>query len=576
MSTDTRTSAAFDELAALRALVVELRGTVEQQRRSITEQDRAVDEQRRALDEERRVLAETSAAYAALQQQHELLREELALVLRWAYARRRERFVEAAGQKLLFCELESETPPAAEPEPHEESSLPQRPRPRRQPRQLKLEHLPQERIEHDVPESEKVCDGCGRAKAKIGADESKVLNYRPAELTLEVHVLPKYACPCCKDGVTSPAVPPRPLAKSIAGPGLISYIVVSKFGDHLPLYRQEDILVRHGVHIPRSTLCDWVQGTAEVLTPLFALMKRLVLQSSVMWTDDTTVRLLDPQAEGGSRTARFWTYIGDTEHPYTVYDFTPSRQRDGPATFLSRYQGYLHADAYGGYDGIYWESQGQILEVACGAHVRRKFVEAQSHAPADCARMLEWFRQLYDIEDRARELSVADRAALRQSEAVPILSRMKELLDTLAPRALPKSSLGKAVTYARNQWQAFCRYTTDGRLTIDNNVSERTLRAQAIGRKNWLFLGHEQAGSRAAVLLTILAGAKQHRLEPWAYLTDVLLHLACQEKPDLERFLPDRWAATHPEFRLQHRLEESRAKRTRQQARRAARRRNAS
>ena len=530
-----------------------------------------------ALDEERRVLAETSAAYAALSQEHAHVREELALVLRWAFARRRERLLDAPGQRLLFTELES-APPAAEPEPEPaaaESAESQQPRCRRRPpRQLKLEHLPQERIEHDVPETEKVCDGCGRAKAKIGEDESKVLNYRPAELTVEVHVLPKYACPCCQAGVTSPDVPPRPLEKSMAGPGLLSHIVVSKFGDHLPLYRQEDILVRHGVHIPRSTLCDWVQGTAEVLTPLFALMKRLLLQSEVLWTDDTTVRLLDRTAEGGSRTARFWTYIGDAGHPYTVYDFTPSRAREGPATFLSKYQGYLHADAYGGYDGIYLASQGQIIEVACGAHVRRKFFDARSHAPADCARMLEWFRQLYDIEDRARDLPPADRAALRQSEALPILSRMKESLAALAVRALPKSSLGKAVTYARNQWEAFCRYTTDGRLTIDNNVSERTLRAQAIGRKNWLFVGHEKAGPRAAVLLTILAGAKRHRLEPWAYLTDVLLHLACQEQPDLERFLPDRWAAAHPEYVLQHRLEESRAQRARQQARRAARRRN--
>ena len=553
MSTDTLDLP--DDVAALRALIAD---------------------QRRELEEHRRVLDETSAAYAALSQEHAHLREELELIRRWAFARRRERFIEAPGQRLLFSELESEPPQPAAPEPALAASAEsQPPRRRRPPRKLKLEHLPHERIEHDVPETEKVCDGCGRPKTKIGEDESSVLNYRPAELTVEVHVLPKYACPCCQDGVTSPAVPPRPLEKSIAGPGLLSHIVVSKFGDHLPLYRQEDILVRHGVHIPRSTLCDWVQGTAEVLTPLFALMKRLLLQSSVLWTADTTVRLLDRAAAGGSRTARFWTYIGDAEHPYTVYDFTLSRERDGPATFLSKYRGYLHADAYGGYDGIYLASQGQILEVACGAHVRRKFVDAQGHRPADCARMLEWFRQLYDIEDRARDLPVADRAALRQSEAVPILSRMKESLAALAENALPKSSLGKAVTYARNQWEAFCRYTTDGRLTIDNNVSERTLRAQAIGRKNWLFVGHEKAGPRAAVLLTILAGAKRHRLEPWAYLTDTLLHLACQEQPDLERFLPDRWAAEHPQYVLQHRLEESRANRTRQQARRAARRRNA-
>jgi len=328
-------------------------------------------------------------------------------------------------------------------------------------------------------------------------------------LEVEVHVLPKYACSCCKDGVVSPPVPPRPLERALPGPGLLSQIIVGKFSDHLPLYRQEDIFTRHGLHISRSTLCDWVRGAAELLTPLAAWQRQRVLQSPVLWTDDTTVRLLDREATGGSRQARFWTYIGDDEHPYAVYDFTPSRARAGPAEFLQDYQGYLHADAYSAYDGIYLDSDGRIIEVACGAHIRRKFVDAQSAAPADSAQMVERFRQLYDIEDRARDLTVAERAALRQSAALPILARMRTHLDELSGRALPKSSLGKAVTYARNQWDAFCRYTTDGRLTIDNNVSERTLRTQAIGRKNWMFLGHEDAGPRAAVLCTIIAGARR-------------------------------------------------------------------
>jgi hypothetical protein len=187
--------------------------------------------------------------------------------------------------------------------------------------------------------------------------------------------------------------------------------------------------------------------------------------------------------------------------------------------------------------------------------------------------VLEWFRQLYDVEDRARELSAAERLALRRAESVPVLARMQAYLDECSAAVLPKSSFGQAVTYARNQWQAFQRYTEDGRLTIDNNVSERTLRAQAIGRKNWLFLGHQNAGPRAAVLYTILAGAKRHRLEPWAYLTDVLLHLAGAEQPDLRPLLPNRWAAAHPQHVLTHRLDESRQKLARQQARRAERRR---
>jgi hypothetical protein len=326
------------------------------------------------------------------------------------------------------------------------------------------------------------------------------------------------------------------------------------------------------LHLPRSTLCDWVRGAAELLTPLYALKKQRVLGSDVVWTDDTSVRLLDREAQGGSRKGRFWTYIADGAQPYSVYDFTPTWQRDGPTRFLAEFRGYLHGDAYGGYDGIVLESDGRIVKVACGAHLRRKFVDARSTQPRECAQFLEWFRQLYEIEDRARDLAPAERQALRARESVPVLDRMEQSLDELSPVALPKSPLGKALAYARHQWAAFRRYTEDGRLTIDNNVSERTLRAQAIGRKNWLFLGHAEAGPRASVLYTVLAGAKRHRLEPWIYLTHVLLHLA-GGSADLESLLPDRWAAAHPEQVLAHRLDESRQRQARQQRRRAERRR---
>ena len=263
--------------------------------------------------------------------------------------------------------------------------------------------------------------------------------------------------------------------------------------------------------------------------------------------------------------------IGDANHPYSVYDFTMSRARDGPAAFLKDYRGFLQADAYGGYDGIFHGSDGGILEVACWAHARRKFFDARSNAPREANQVLEWIQQLYDVEDRAREFTAADRQALRQLESVPILDRIKNYLDDLSRRMLPKSALGKAITYGRNQWDALERYVTDGRLTIDNNVSERTLRLQAIGRKNWEFLGSADAGPRAAVLFTILAGAKRHRLEPWAYLRDVLLHLSVGDT-DLERLLPDRWGASHPEHVLEHRLDESRRKASRKKHARQRRR----
>jgi transposase len=437
-------------------------------------------------------------------------------------------------------------------------------------RRTSLDHLPHHRIVHDVPEDEKTCSCCGGVKQCIGEDCSRVLDFVPAKLEVIVHVLPKYACPKCRNGVASPPVPPKPIPGGIAGAGLVAFVVVSKCADHLPLYRLEDILTRHGVYLSRSTLCDWFRNAATVLEPLAELQRMLVLRSPVIWTDDTPVTVLGGEKPGSSK-GRFWVYIGDELYPYSVYDFTMSRSRDGPAAFLADYHGFLQADAYGGYDGIYLGSNGSIVEVACWAHARRKFYDARPNAPRQANQVLEWIRQLYDVEDRARDFTPEERQALRQRESVPILDRLETYLDELSPRILPKSALGKALTYARNQRAALRRYVSDGRLTIDNNVSERTLRLQAIGRKNWEFLGSEAAGPRAAVLFTILAGAKRHRLEPWAYVRDVLLRLSAGET-DLESMLPDRWGASHPEHVLQHRLDESRRKAARQKGKRERRR----
>ena len=223
------------------------------------------------------------------------------------------------------------------------------------------------------------------------------------------------------------------------------------------------------------------------------------------------------------------------------------------------------------YDAMFSDIGSNVLEVACWSHARRRFFEAVGNSPREAHQVLEWIRQLYDLEDRAHDWSIDARRELRAGEAIPVLGRIETYLTELAPTALPKTALGKAVTYTRNQWEALRRYTEDGRLTIDNNVSERTLRHQAIGRKNWLFLGSEAAGPRAAVLYTILVGAKRHHIEPWVYVRDLLLRVHADDQ-HLEELLPDHWAAAHPEAILNHRLEESRAKAIRTRARRAHRR----
>ncbi len=556
-------------LAAYRQSV-QLEQQAEEAKQRVEEAQRRAAESEQQAVELNRVLDETAASFEDLKQEHAAALHELAWYKRWAFGRRRERFTEGEGQGHLFdldppTEAESEDSTGLE----EQAGTAVKSHHRRKRRKIDWEKLRQVHHEHDLSDEEKVCSCCGLAMDCIGEDVTRELEYEPAKLEAHIHTRPKYACRRCKDGVRAAPLPSRPIPGGIAGPGLVTEVFVGKFGDHLPLYRLEDVFARYGVYIPRSTMCDWMKSVAELLRPLYDLQRTLVLQSSLMWTDDTPITVLG--GSKGSFRGHFWVYIGDEEHPYSVYDFTTSHSRDGPSRFLRSYSGYLHADAYTGYDAIFLAAGSNIIEVACWSHARRRFFEAAKSFPRESHQVLEWIRQLYDIEDRAVEWPAEARRDLRVREANPVLDKIGVYLAELARRTLPKSSLRKAVNYARNQWEALRRYTEDGRLTIDNNVSERTLRHQAIGRKNYLFLGNETAGPRAAVLYTILAGAKRHRIEPWAYVRDLLLRLHGEDSR-LEEMLPDRWAAAHPEAILNHRLEESRTKAVRTRARRAHRR----
>jgi transposase len=554
--------AAFKEATERERHVAELEQSLAASTQLATESEQQAAELSRVLDE-------TAASYQTLQQEHEAALDELAWYKRWAFGRRRERLPEVEGQGHLF-DLDTPAVDALDestPQPEAETEV--KGHRRRKKRQIDWDKLRQVRHDHDLDDEEKVCSCCGLPMDCIGEDVTRELDYEPAKLIGHIHVRPKYGCRRCKDGVSAAPLPSRPIPGGIAGPGLITEVYVSKFGDHLPLYRLEDILTRYGVYISRSTLCDWMKAVAHLFRPLYELQRERVLQSSVMWTDDTHITVLGGRQ--GSFKGYFWTYIGDPQHPYSVYDFTNRRTRDGPTSFLESYSGYLHADAYTGYDAMFLDVGSGVIEVACWSHARRKFFNAVNSYPRQSHQVLEWIRQLYDIEDRAHDRSNEARRELRGLEANPVLDKIEAYLAELATTVLPKSSLAKAVTYARNQWKALRRYTEDGRLTIDNNVSERTLRHQAIGRKNYLFLGSEAAGPRAAVLYTIMAGAKRHRIEPWAYARDLLIHLHGDD-PCLEDMLPDRWAAAHPEAILNHRLEESRTKAIRTRARRAHRR----
>ena len=402
----------------------ELRQQAEAEHQRAEAEHQRADDAHRRIAELERILDATAADYDRLQEEHAELLETLALLRRYVFGPRRERCADDPNQGHLF-----DLPAEPEPEPIAPSPAddpaPPRPRPARISRRARFEHLPHIRIEHDLPEAEKTCSCCGGLQGRIGEDESRELEFIPARLEVRVHVLPKYACSKCRDGVASPPVPPKPTPGGIAGPGLVAFVVVSKFADHLPLYRLEDILTRHGVYLSRSTLCDWVRDAAVVLEPLAALQKDLVLQSPVIWTDDTPVTVLGGD-EPGSTTGRFWAYIGDDEHPYTVYDFTMSRSRDGPAAFLTRLPRLPPGRCL-------WRLRRDLPRLRrrrswkwpAGRTRGGKFYDARSNAPREANEILEWIRQLYDIEDRALGRSAEERLALRQRESVPILDRIE-------------------------------------------------------------------------------------------------------------------------------------------------------
>jgi transposase len=527
----------------------------------------------RELVHVRGVLTETAVACEAQQAQLEKLRAELELLQRYLFGRRRERFVDSPGQGRLFDPPSEEEQASSEPDlaEAEESSSPRRKRRGHGWGKLPA-HLPREEVLLDVPESERTCGCCGEPLVRIGEDRAERVDYRPAKIVIKVLVTPKYACPKKHGGVKQREAPPAPMAGGRFDFGLVAQVVTSKVADHLPLYRQQDVLARAGIELSRSTLCDIMAGAAELLAPLAALLRQRVLAGWLLGADDTPVRLLDPALSEGVRLARFWLYRGCDDAPYNVFDFHESRSRDGPREFLETFRGWVKVDAYGVDGGVYLASGGRIRASCCLAHARRKFEEALSSHPTLAAQALGFFRQLYDLEDRALEFSTEARHALRQSETVPLLAKLRAWADEQAGLVLPKLKLGVALGYLRNQWEPLTNYVEDGRLPIDNNATERDLRALTIGRKNWMFIGSPEAGPRAALLYTVVASAARHDLDIWAYLRDAMEQLATGPT-DLASLLPDVWAAAHPEsiraYRGREREAQATAKRDRRNRRRA-------
>lgn len=432
-------------------------------------------------------------------------------------------------------------------------------------------HLEREIIRHELSDEQRACPCCGELRHEIDVVSSEQLELIPARLKVLQHDRVKYACRSCGENVAIADKPPQPIEKGLPAAGLCAHTVLSKFGDHQPLYRQEDIHSRLGFTIRRSTLCGWQAALAELATPLVERMKLLVLQSKVIHTDDTSIKMLEP-GRGRTRTAKFWPYLGDWLHPYAVYDFTLSRERDGPQKFLSGFEGYLQADAYSGYDCIY--AGDKVVEVACWIHARRYWHQAVDNDPVRANTALGFIARLSQIETQLREAYPernlqGDRdfdavAAARREHSLPILREFKTWLDSESEdrRILPKSLIRTALTYTLNQWEALCRYAEQGYLSFDNNVAERLVKFPAIGRKNFLFVGSERGGRGAAVMYSLVSSAKANGVEPYAWLRDVFTRLPYNREGgafaesasgnpvtsgDLDELLPDRWLRANPE-----------------------------
>jgi len=403
------------------------------------------------------------------------------------------------------------------------------------------QHLPRHRTEYHPAAEDLVCRECTGELKPIGEEASEQLEYVPASLFVRVHARIKYACPHCQGNVVCGSLPVQPIDKGLPGPGLLAHVLTSKYGDHLPLNRLEGIFQRQGVELSRSTLCDWVGASASLLEPLVQEMRVDLLSSRKIHTDDIPVPVLDKDRTS-TKTGRLWTYVGDAEHEHIVFDYTPDRSRDGPQRFLAGYQGYLQADAYAGYDIVY--AGKQVIEVGCWAHARRKFFDAIKSDPARSRIALAHIRALYEVEKQGRELSAAERCELRVAEAKPQLNTFKSWLDAESQKVLPKSPIGEAIGYACAQWVALTRYLEDGILEPDNNRAERALRRVAVGRKNWMFAGSDEGGRRAAIVYSLIASCAALKIDPYAYLRDVIERIpSCSGASELRLLTPKAWKA---------------------------------
>jgi transposase len=475
------------------------------------------------------------------------LQQELARYKKWCYGPRADRLQAGGDVAQMLLDFAGELdrkpvraddlPPAAE--PVAELRRVQRRKGRRN--LANFESLPVTTRVYELNAEQRACPCCGADRKEIGADKSWQIEYLPGHFERIQHLRKKYACPNCESAgdnpsITAAAKPEAAVDKGLAGPGLLAYIVTSKFSDYLPLYRLEDIFARQGFEISRATQSVWCGDVADLVEPLYELMAERVRASHVVATDDTIMPML---SKDKTANARMWVYVGDGGSPYNVFDFTLNRGRDGPKYFLKDYRHVLLADAYGGYNGVV--AGNEITRAGCWAHVRRKVIEAEKAAPEIAREAAAFVRALYAVEQQAKELSAAERLLLRRANSAPVLSGLRENLLVWKEQLLPKHPMAEAVNYALGQWEELNVFCSDGAVPIDNNVSEREMKRVVLNRKNSLFVGNARGGRTAAILASLTSTCRRHDMDPQMYLTQLLVNLPAARMSELPAWLPDQW-----------------------------------
>lgn len=468
-------------------------------------------------------------------------------------ARRHQRNApDAPGQLAMLFGEEEELPvpaPQAKEAPDGETPsdpIKRRHRPKDAAREVDYSALPREVVVHELAEEERVCPDTGLCLVPVDERVSEEIEYRPARLVVIEHHQVVYGLPeeLLEERSVKPlaaSMPPRPIEKGLAGPGLLSWVLVQKYRHHLPLYRQEAIFAREGLRLPRQTMCDWVLGCASLLAPIQRAMQREIVASGVVQTDDTPVVCQGPKGSGKFQ-AYLWTYTSPLVDG-VVYDFTPSREHEHVKAFLGEeYEGFLVGDGYRGY-GTIAKASAAVTEAGCWAHVFRKFRDALKESPADASEMMSLIKRLFEVEATAEkeELDFEHRLGLRARESRPALERIDELRARLAARYGDQGAMAKALGYLKNQWTTLGVFLEDGRVPIHNNACENAIRPVAVGRRNWLFAGSERGGHAAATAYTMIESCRRAEVDPFAYLRDVLVRVATHPAARVVELIPARW-----------------------------------